>query len=76
MESSDTRVTAEQIDSTQPGSLNRMAASTTSLPEVSVVIPCLNEAEALGTCIAKAQQALRGLNISSEINGARSDRLR
>lgn len=35
--------------------------------ELSIVIPCLNEAETLGTCIEKATQALRGLNISGEI---------
>ncbi len=35
--------------------------------EVSVVMPCLNEAQTVGTCIAKAQQAFRDANIRGEI---------
>jgi glycosyltransferase involved in cell wall biosynthesis len=35
--------------------------------EVSVVMPCLNEAETLETCIRKAQRALREANVSGEI---------
>jgi glycosyltransferase involved in cell wall biosynthesis len=35
--------------------------------ELSVVIPCLNEAETLGTCIRKAQRALRRSEISGEV---------
>jgi len=35
--------------------------------ELSVVMPCLNEAETLETCIAKAQRALSELNIPGEI---------
>jgi glycosyltransferase involved in cell wall biosynthesis len=35
--------------------------------ELSVVIPCLNEAETLGTCIAKAKQALAEHDIDGEI---------
>lgn len=36
-------------------------------PELSIVMPCLNEADTLGTCIEKAQRALRELNIAGEI---------
>lgn len=36
-------------------------------PEVSVVMPCLNEAETLETCIKKAQRSLREHHISGEI---------
>jgi glycosyltransferase involved in cell wall biosynthesis len=43
----------------------RFLASST--PEVSVVIPCLNEAETVGTCIAKAARALVAAGIESEI---------
>lgn len=39
----------------------------TSSPEVSVVMPCLNEADTLATCIGKAQQALREHSIAGEI---------
>jgi len=35
--------------------------------EVSVVMPCLNEAETLETCIVKAQQALAAANIAGEV---------
>jgi glycosyltransferase involved in cell wall biosynthesis len=50
------------------------AISLASLPrqepesvELSVVMPCLNEAETLGACIRKAQQALVEARISGEI---------
>jgi glycosyltransferase involved in cell wall biosynthesis len=36
-------------------------------PEVSVVMPCLNEADTLATCISKAQRVLKEHNITSEI---------
>lgn len=35
--------------------------------ELSVVIPCLNEAETLGTCIQKAKNAMQGADISGEV---------
>jgi glycosyltransferase involved in cell wall biosynthesis len=35
--------------------------------EVSIVIPCLNEEDTLGSCIEKARQALREHNIAGEI---------
>src|SRR6202522_612539 len=35
--------------------------------EVSVGMPCLNEAETLETCIVKAQQALAVANIAGEV---------
>ena len=35
--------------------------------EVSVVMPCLNEEETIGTCIKKAQNALKKLNIQGEV---------
>ncbi len=37
------------------------------VPEVSVVMPCLNEVETLGSCIAKARQFLEGGNVAGEI---------
>src|SRR4051794_7557789 len=36
-------------------------------PEVSVVMPCLNEEQAIGTCIEKIQQAFRAAGIDGEI---------
>jgi glycosyltransferase involved in cell wall biosynthesis len=45
--------------------------------EVSVVMPCLNEADTIGTCIEKALRALRENNISGEViiadNGSTDD---
>src|SRR5437660_7684043 len=35
--------------------------------EVSIVIPCLNEAETLETCIEKAQRALGASDIAGEV---------
>lgn len=35
--------------------------------ELSVVLPCLNEAETLERCIVKAQQAIEGMGISGEV---------
>src|SRR4051812_15982296 len=35
--------------------------------EVSIVMPCLNEADTLGACIEKAQRALREAGITGEI---------
>jgi glycosyltransferase involved in cell wall biosynthesis len=43
--------------------------------ELSILMPCLNEAETLATCIKKAQKALEFLNVNGEIviadNGSR-----
>ena len=36
-------------------------------PEVSVVMPCLNEADTLAVCIGKALKALKDSNISGEV---------
>lgn len=35
--------------------------------ELTIVMPCLNEAETLGTCIAKALESLRHLGITGEV---------
>jgi glycosyltransferase involved in cell wall biosynthesis len=36
-------------------------------PEISIVIPCLNEANTIGICVAKAKQALLENNVSGEV---------
>lgn len=41
--------------------------NSTSLPELSIVMPCLNEADTLAICIQKAQRSLREANIDGEI---------
>ena len=47
--------------------MNSLRPSQIPATEVSVVIPCLNEAETLATCIQKAQEALRTHAIAGEI---------
>jgi glycosyltransferase involved in cell wall biosynthesis len=44
-----------------------LPAKEAEMIEVSVVMPCLNEAETLETCIVKAQRALREANIAGEV---------
>ena len=44
-----------------------MPAKESESIEVSVVMPCLNEAETLQTCIGKAQRALREANLAGEV---------
>lgn len=55
---------------TQAGSSDRKTGRNIRVPEtieVSVVIPCLNEAETIGTCIRKALTALTSSGICGEI---------
>jgi glycosyltransferase involved in cell wall biosynthesis len=52
------------IDSILPAPLARQEAAPV---ELSVVMPCLNEAETLEACILRAQRALRDASISGEI---------
>ena len=56
---------------------DRLSLKKTSVVEVSIVMPCLNEADTIGTCIEKAQRALTENNISGEIivadNGSTDD---
>lgn len=40
---------------------------TEALCEVSVLMPCLNEAETLGTCINKAKASLKSLGVNGEV---------
>src|SRR5215472_5839796 len=52
-------------------------ASTEEAPEVSIVMPCLNEAETLGRCITKALDGLNQHGIHGEVivadNGSTDD---
>jgi glycosyltransferase involved in cell wall biosynthesis len=45
----------------------RISAETDTPVEVTIVMPCLNEADTLGICIEKAQRALSANNISGEV---------
>jgi glycosyltransferase involved in cell wall biosynthesis len=44
-----------------------MSASDAGRPEVSIVLPCLNEADTLGRCLANATRALREAGIDGEV---------
>jgi glycosyltransferase involved in cell wall biosynthesis len=48
-------------------SLKQQAAPSPHSVEVSIVMPCLNEAETLATCIQKAQKAIQKDGLSAEI---------
>jgi len=51
---------------TVPDIAAREAETDESL-DVSVVMPCLNEKATIGTCVTKAQQAIKQLNLSGEV---------
>jgi glycosyltransferase involved in cell wall biosynthesis len=61
--------------SVAPGTVRR--AEEPKAPEVSIVIPCLNEAETLGACIERAAASMRDHQIAGEIvvadNGSSDD---
>src|SRR5438046_6487621 len=54
-------------DRENPQTRQTVSNSAESTPEVSIVMPCLNEAETLQACIEKAQGCLRANNIDGEI---------
>ena len=54
-------IAVESVGAASPPPIRRNAV------EVSVVMPCLNEADTLATCIEKAQRALREHGIDGEI---------
>lgn len=60
------RIVAETTPGIEEASTPTMTGGE-SAPELSVVMPCLNEADTLATCIEKAQRALREHNIAGEI---------
>jgi glycosyltransferase involved in cell wall biosynthesis len=47
--------------------LRGVADAPAASPEISVVLPCLNEAETIATCVGKAMRALREANIAGEV---------
>jgi glycosyltransferase involved in cell wall biosynthesis len=55
------------IDAQLENTANQMPVGKESRVELSIVMPCLNEAETLKTCIMKAQQSLREHRIAGEI---------
>ena len=54
----------------EPTPQSRAVPSAPPVPEeveVSVVLPCLNEAEGVGVCVEKAWRALRSMGVSAEV---------
>lgn len=56
-----------QPSTTTPMSTTDSPLDSVSAPELSVVMPCLNEAETLAKCIEKAQRAFREGDINGEV---------
>jgi glycosyltransferase involved in cell wall biosynthesis len=54
-------------ESTDANPQSTHGPSTASAPEVSIVMPCLDEADTIESCIRKAQTALREYGINGEI---------
>lgn len=54
----------EAILPSDPASLSTLDPSR---PALTIVMPCLNEAETLGTCIRKAQESFRRLGLQGEV---------
>jgi glycosyltransferase involved in cell wall biosynthesis len=50
-----------------PAAQGAAPASLIATCELSIVLPCLNEAETLAVCIRKAQQSLRSLGVTGEV---------
>ena len=46
---------------------DQIPATDKDFPEVSIIMPCLNEADTLAACISKARQALNEQEIAGEI---------
>src|SRR5215475_6950433 len=56
------------MQSKNPDSERQVAVHDQERPvELSIVMPCLNEAETLATCISKAQASLENLSVAGEI---------
>src|SRR4249919_1070648 len=60
------RESLEQIDES-PSTAQCQRVGQTGEPAVSIVMPCLNEADTVGTCVRKAQIALRECDLAGEI---------
>jgi len=50
-----------------PAHVTRSEIAAAAKPELSIVMPCLNEAETLATCIQAAQRALQKLGVRGEV---------
>jgi glycosyltransferase involved in cell wall biosynthesis len=55
------------LASAEPRTIPPPATREEAAPELSVVMPCLNEAQTIGTCIRKAQASFERLGIAGEV---------
>ena len=58
---------AVSLETTTLRTADELQTTTSGAVEFSIVMPCLNEAETLATCIAKARQSLRENRVAGEI---------
>ncbi|MGB8476173.1 MAG: glycosyltransferase family 2 protein [Candidatus Acidiferrum sp.] len=56
-----------EVDSTASLAPRQAPSTIPTAPELSIVMPCLNGADTLGTCIERARQALRESGIDGEV---------
>jgi len=59
--------TQMNLESTSSTIADELQPNVSEPVEFSIVMPCLNEAETLATCIQKARQSLQANNIAGEI---------
>jgi glycosyltransferase involved in cell wall biosynthesis len=60
-------VTVQTLSPSRAPAFAPASGSPNAAPELSIVMPCLNEAETLAACIGKAQRAIASAGISAEI---------
>ena len=61
------RITTADPTSVEPPDLEESMRANEHAIEVSIVMPCLNEADTIGTCVTKALRALRDAGINGEV---------
>ena len=60
-------VESQNPTAVEPPDIESLAARNAAELEVSIVMPCLNEADTIGTCVTKALNALRDAGIHGEV---------
>jgi glycosyltransferase involved in cell wall biosynthesis len=60
-------VTVQTLSTSRAPAFESVFGEPSATPELSIVMPCLNEAETLAACIGKAQRAIASAGISAEI---------
>ncbi len=57
----------QRLEQTEQSVCEALTDEASAIPELSVVMPCLNEADTLAICIEKAQRAMREYAIEGEV---------